>query len=94
MRFLTDVRELNKHLKREPYPLPKINNMIQTLEYFTYATTLDLSVGYYHLLLDDETSKLCSMHLPFENMNTNNYLKVLCLLLTVSNAKYHIYSMI
>ena len=39
--------------------------MIQELNYFAYATTLDLSMGYYHLPLDEETSNLCSICLPF-----------------------------
>ena len=63
--FLTDFRELNKHVIREPFPLPKINDMTQSLGKFTFASTLDLSMGYYHLLLDDQTSELCSISLPF-----------------------------
>ena len=33
--------------------------------HFTYATTLDLSIGYYYLELDNETADLCSVSLPF-----------------------------
>ena len=33
--------------------------------HFTYATTLDLLIGYYHLELDNETVDLCSVSLPF-----------------------------
>ena len=32
--------------------------MIQSLGNFTFVTTLDLSMGYYHLPLDEETSNL------------------------------------
>ena len=65
IRFLTDFKELNKNIIREPFPLPKINEMIQSLGNFTFASTLDLSMGYYHLPLDDETSDLCTISLPF-----------------------------
>ena len=65
IRFLTDFRELNINIIREPFPLPKINDMIQSLGKFTFATALDLSMGYYHLPLDEETSNLYSISLLF-----------------------------
>ena len=65
IRFLTNFCELNKCIIHEPFPLPKINDVMQSLGYFTFATTLDLSMGYYYLSLDNETSDLCSICLPF-----------------------------
>ena len=47
VRFLTDFRELNKRIVRKPFPLPKISTVLQELEGFTYATSLDLNMGYY-----------------------------------------------
>ena len=46
VRFLTDFRELNKRLVRKPFPLPKISTVLQELEGFTFATALDLNMGY------------------------------------------------
>jgi len=51
-RFITDFRELNKRIKRKPYPIPKISEMLQRMEKFTYATSIDLNMGYYHITLD------------------------------------------
>ena len=65
VRVLTDFRELNKHLIRKPFPLPKISDLLQKLEGFQYATALDLSMGYYHIPLDEESSKLCTTVLPW-----------------------------
>ena len=31
--------------------MPKINDMLLELEGFQYATSLDLNMGYYHILL-------------------------------------------
>ena len=45
VRFLTDFRELNKRLVRKPFPL--ISTVLQELEGFTFATALDLNMGYY-----------------------------------------------
>jgi len=65
VRVLTDFRELNKWLVRKPYPLPKVADLIQKLERFKYATALDLSMGYYHIPLDEESQKLCTTILPW-----------------------------
>ena len=51
VRFLSDFRQLNKKIVRKPYPLPKILDLMQTLQGFTYATTLDLNMGYYTIKL-------------------------------------------
>ena len=64
-RILTDFRRLNAQLKRKPFPLPKINDLLQRLSGFKYATALDLSMGYYHIPLDEESSKLCTTILPW-----------------------------
>jgi hypothetical protein len=42
-RFIPDFRRLNEELKRKPYPIPKIAKMLQELEKFAYATSLDLT---------------------------------------------------
>ena len=64
-RFLTDFRGLNSQIERKPYPLPKISDILQQMEGFSYATALDLNMGYYHLLLDAETSNICAIVFPW-----------------------------
>jgi len=39
--------------------------MLQKLEDFMYATSLDLNMGYYHLLLTPNASRLCTVVLPW-----------------------------
>ena len=65
VRFITDLRELNKRIVRKPYPLPKIQDLLLKLEGFTYGTSLDLNMGYYHIELTEETKKLCTLVLPW-----------------------------
>ncbi len=65
VRFVSDFRELNKRIKRHPYPVPNIQDMMLNLEGFQYATALDLNMGYYHVRLDPESRKLCTIILPF-----------------------------
>ena len=65
VRFLSDLRELNKRIIRKPYPLPKISTVLQELEGFKYATALDLNMGYYTLRLDPATSEICTIIFPW-----------------------------
>ena len=51
VRFISDFRELNQRIRRKPYPIPKIQDLLLKLEGFQYATSLDLNMGYYHIEL-------------------------------------------
>ena len=57
-------RELNKRIVRKPYPIPKISTTLQELEGFTYATALDLNMGYYTIRFDPKASKMCTIIFP------------------------------
>ena len=63
--LLTNLQELNKCLRRHPFPIPKIQDLLQKLEGFMYATSLDLNMGYYHILLTPNASRLCMVVLPW-----------------------------
>ena len=63
--ILTDFRKRNMQLKRKPHPLPKIQDLLQKLSGFQCITALDLSMGYYHIPLDEESRKLCTTILPW-----------------------------
>ena len=65
IRFLSDFRQLNQRIKRKPFPLPKIQDILMKLEGFTYGTSLDLNMGYYHVHLDPFSRQLCTIVLPF-----------------------------
>jgi hypothetical protein len=65
VQFISNFRKLNKRIKRKPYPIPKIQDMLLKLEGFQFATSLDLNMGYYHIELDPDAKKLCTIVLPF-----------------------------
>ena len=44
VRFISDFRELNKRILRQPYPIPKIQDLLLRLKGFRYGTTLDLNM--------------------------------------------------
>ena len=62
---MSDFRELNKHINRKPYPIPKFQDLLLKLEGFKYATSLDSNMGYYHIELDTISRKLCTIVLPW-----------------------------
>ncbi len=65
VRTKSDFRELNKRIVRKPYPIPKISTILQKLEGFTYATALDLNMGYYTIRLDATVSEMCTIIFPW-----------------------------
>jgi len=65
VRFISDFRELNKQIKRKPYPIPNIQDMLMKMEGFQFATSLDLNMGYYHIELTPNSSRLCTIVLPW-----------------------------
>ena len=63
--FISDFREVNRLLVRKPYPIPKISTVLQEMEGFTYATQLDLNMGYYTVRLDGDAQRICTIILPW-----------------------------
>ena len=49
--FLTNYRKVNGQIVRKPFPIPRIADTLQQLEGFTFATALDLNMGYYTIPL-------------------------------------------
>ena len=45
--------------------IPKIQDMLLKLKDFTYASSLDLNMGYYHIQLIPHARELCTIVLPW-----------------------------
>jgi hypothetical protein len=65
VRFPSNFREVDKRLIRKPFPIPKISTVLQELGGFTFATALDLHMGYYTIRLDPDASKICTIIFPW-----------------------------
>ena len=63
--FLSDFWNLNRQFKRNPYPMPKIREMLLNLDFFQCATSLELNMGYYHMRLSKESSNLFTIIFPW-----------------------------
>ena len=62
--FLSDIWEVNKKVIRIPFPIPKTSTVLQETEGFSFATALDLNMGYYTVRLDPDASKICTIIFP------------------------------
>jgi hypothetical protein len=71
---ISDFRELNKWIVRQPYPIPTISTTLQELEDFSYATALDLNMFYYTIRLDSMVVKMCTIIFP---LGKYTYLRLL-----------------
>ena len=73
IRFLSSFWNLNRKLKRKPYPMPKIREIILNLEGFQYTTSLGLNTGYFQICLSKESKHLCTIILAWGNKTINSY---------------------
>ncbi|VDO88105.1 unnamed protein product [Haemonchus placei] len=57
LRVCIDYRELNKVVRQDSYPLPKIDNVLQCLAGKKFSSTMDLASGYWQIRLSDDAKR-------------------------------------
>ena len=88
VRFVKDFRLLNKLIRMNLYPLPRIQDTIMTIGKFTYVTIINLVMSFYAMLLVDECKKYCSTVLPWGTYSYNMLLPMgLCISTDVFQAR-------
>ena len=65
MQFVTDFYDLNKWVQRNPYLIPPIRDTLNKLDNFTYAIAIDISMGYWYIILDPTSQLKCIITKPW-----------------------------
>ena len=65
VRFICDFRQLNSRIKKKPYPIPPIGELLRKLERFTLVTSIDVSMGYHHIPLTKRSQNICTIVTPY-----------------------------
>ena len=65
VRFCVDYRKLNQVAKFDAYPMPRIEEMIDTIGLAGVITTLDLAKGYWQIPMDEESKDKTAFATPF-----------------------------
>ena len=65
VRNISDFRELNNTIKLILFQSLNIQHLLLKLESSRYAISLDLTMGYYHIILCPVSRKLCTIVIPW-----------------------------
>ena len=65
IRICLDPKDLNESIERENYPLPTIEEIATKLNKAKVFTVLDVTNGFWHVKLEEESSYLTTFNTPF-----------------------------
>jgi Reverse transcriptase (RNA-dependent DNA polymerase) len=65
VRVVSDFRVLDSKLQRVAFPIPKIQDILTSLNGFTFASSIDLNMGYYTICLKPQAQKLFTIVFPW-----------------------------
>ena len=65
VRWVSDLREINKVVKKTQYTLPIITDVLRQRKGYEFLTKLDIFMMFYTFSSEDESSKMCTIVTPF-----------------------------
>lgn len=71
LRICLDPRSLNKYILREHFIIPTADEIISRLSNKKYFSVVDMRNGFWQILLNEESSDLCTFQTPFGRYKFN-----------------------
>ncbi len=65
LRFCLDFRKLNSVSKFDPYPMPRVDELVERLGRANYLSTLDLCKGYWQVPLNPACKEFTAFRTPY-----------------------------
>ena len=65
LRICIDPKHLNNFLLRDYYEIPSLEQVRQKIAHHKFYSVFDLRDGYFHIVLDEESTKYCGFSTPF-----------------------------
>jgi hypothetical protein len=65
IQIVTDFWMVNQQLRCKPYPMPNMSELFQRIDGYDFASTLDLRLGFHHILLSEYASNVFTTVLPW-----------------------------
>ena len=63
-RLVVDYRGLNKQIEKTSWPLPRISDVFDSLDGNSYFPNIDLTSGYFQMVLDEESQVMAAFVTP------------------------------
>ena len=63
-RLVVDYRGLNKQVEKTCWPLPRINDVIDSLEGNMFFSSIELTAGYFQMALKEDSQNLTAFNTP------------------------------
>ena len=63
-RFCIDFRKINAVTKRDVYPLPRIDDLLDMIKGSTYFSSIDLASGYWQVPMKEESKEITAFRTP------------------------------
>lgn len=70
VRICLDLTELNKSVKRENFPLPRVEETLARLEEGKVFSKMDANSGFWQIKLAEKSRKLKTFIIPLEDFNS------------------------
>ena len=72
-RLVVDYRGLNKQIEKTSWPLPRIGDVIDSLDGNCFFSNIDLTSGYFQMALDEESQNVTVFVTPWDSTNGRDY---------------------